>query len=192
MNRRPLRAISTTCPAFSACLRLLRLGLGTSCLILSVFLSGCAGYRLGPVNQLYAREKTVQVRPFVNETLQPRLTDTVTAQLRKELQRDGTFALATHGEGDIIVSGSLTEYRRIEVTFSRNDILTGRDYRVTLTAKVTARDRASGNLLLNQPVTGQTLIRAGSDLASAERQAMPLLATDLARNVTSLLTEGKW
>ncbi len=153
---------------------------------------GCAGYRLGPVNGLNAGEKSVQVAPFVNQTLQPRLTDAVTAQMRKELQRDGTYQLASHNDGDIVLSGTLTSYVRSEVTLAANDILTVQDFRLSLTAHVIARDRATGKEILNQPVTGYTLIRVGADLPSAERQALPLLANDLARNVTALLTEGKW
>ena len=155
-------------------------------------LTGCAGYQLGPSNGLAAREKSVQVNPFVNQTLQPRLTDVVTWQMRKELQRDGTYQLATHGDGDIIVTGAITRYQRMEVTFSSSDILTVQDYRLSLTAHVTARDRSSGRILLDQPVTGYTLMRVGNDLTSAERQAMPLLAQDLAQNVTALLADGKW
>jgi hypothetical protein len=154
--------------------------------------SGCAGYRLGPVNGLTAGEKSVQVSPFVNQTLQPRLTDAVTAQMRKELQRDGTYQLASHNDGDIILSGTLTSYVRTEITLAANDILTVTDFRLSLTARVTARERATGKEILNQPVTGYTLIRVGNDLPSAERQALPLLANDLARNVTALLAEGKW
>ena len=36
-------------------------------------------------------------------------------------------------------------------------------------------------------MTGYTLIRVGPDLASAERQAIPLLADDLAKTTTELL-----
>jgi hypothetical protein len=158
----------------------------------TLLISGCAGYRLGPVNGLTAGEKSVQISPFVNQTLQPRLTDAVTAQMRKELQRDGTYQLASHNDGDIILSGTLTSYVRTEVTLAANDILTVTDFRLSLTARVTARERATGKELLNQPVTGYTLIRVGNDLPSAERQALPLLANDLARNVTALLAEGKW
>ena len=162
-------------------------------LVLAPFgLGGCAGYQLGPSNGLTAREKSVQVNPFVNQTLQPRLTDVVTWQMRKELQRDGTYQLATHGDGDIVVTGEITRYQRMEVTFSSSDILTVQDYRLSLTAHVTARDRSSGRILLDQPVTGYTLMRVGNDLTSAERQAMPLLAQDLAQNVTALLADGKW
>ena len=153
---------------------------------------GCAGYRLGPTNGVTAREKSVQVSPFVNQTLQPRLTDTVTSQMRKELQRDGTYQLASAGDADILLSGTLTSYVRSEVTLAANDVLTVRDFRLTLTAHVVVRERSTGKEILNQPVTGYTLMRVGNDLPSAERQAMPLLADDLAKNITALLTDGKW
>ncbi len=157
-----------------------------------LLLSGCAGYQLGPTNGLAPGEKSVRVTPFVNQTTQPRLTDVMTSQLRKHLQQDGTYRLCTHGESDIILSGTMTRYDRIEITLASTDILTVRDFRLTLTAQVTARERSTGRLLLDQPVTGSTIIRVGSDLTSAERQAAPLLAGDLARNVTALLADGKW
>ena len=150
------------------------------------------GYKLGPTNGLAAREKSVQIEPFSNKTLEPHLTDAVTAQLRKEFQHDGTFQLASHDNGDIIVSGVITHYHRHELSFVPKDILTVRDYRISIIAHVTARERGSGKILLDQPVTGFTLIRVGSDLASTERQALPLLAADLAKHVTALLADGTW
>ena len=153
---------------------------------------GCAGYKLGPVNGLTAREKSVQVNPFDNQTLEPYLTDAVTSQLRKQLQRDGTYQLASHNDGDIVVSGSVTRYMRQEVSFSSSDILTVRDYRLELSAQVTARDRSTSKVILDQVVIGTTLIRVTTDLTSTERQALPLLAADLAKNVTALLAEGAW
>jgi len=113
-------------------------------------------------------------------------------QLRKELQRDGTYQLATRDEGDILVTGTLLAYNRQELSFLPNDVLTVRDIRVSLTAHVTARERSTGKLLLDQPVTGYTLVRVGADLTTAELQALPLLASDLAKNVTARLADGQW
>jgi len=158
----------------------------------AIAMSGCAGYQLGPSNGQTAGEKTVQVTPFTNHTPEPRLGDAVTGQLRKQLQRDGTYRLATHDAGDIVVTGVLSRYYRHELSFVPNDVTTVRDYRVQLTAQVTARERSTGKLLLDQPVTGYTLIRVGSDLTSTERQALPLLAEDLARQITALLVDGSW
>jgi hypothetical protein len=154
--------------------------------------SGCAGYKLGPVNGLAAGEKSVQVNPFINQTLEPRLTDAVTQQLRKQLQLDGTYRLASHNDGTIVVSGSITRYTRSEVSFSSTDVLTVRDFRLELFAQVSAYDRSSGKSILNKTVRGTTLMRVTTDLVSSERQALPLLATDFAKNVTTELAEGGW
>ena len=154
--------------------------------------TGCAGYRLGPTNGLEAREKSVLIEPFANHTLEPRLTDPISSQLRKQLQRDGTFQLATGSSADILLTGVITRYQRVVLTLSPNDVLTAQDYRITVTAQVTARERSTGRVLLDQPVTGSTLIQVGTDITSAERQALPLLAGDLARNVVGLLVDGKW
>jgi hypothetical protein len=70
-------------------------------------------------------------------------------------------------------------------------VLTVRDYRVSLIAEVVARDLITGKATTNI-VTGYTLVRFDSDLTSAERQALPLLAEDLAKKVTAWLVEGTW
>ena len=158
----------------------------------AAIVSGCAGYQLGPTGGQTAREKSVQIIPFINRTPEPRLGDAITAALRKEVQRDGTFTLATRAAGDIIVSGVLTRYQRRAVSFVNTDIATARDYDLTLTAQITARERSTGKVLFDKPVNSFTLVRVGSDLATTERQALPLLATDLARRVTAMLADGSW
>ncbi len=162
----------------------------SGCLVL-LMLSGCAGYKLGPTNGLEAGAKTVQLDPFANQTLEPRLGDAVTAAVRKNLQHDGTYRLSTHGEADVIVQGTITRYVRHELSFVPNDVLTVRDFRVTATAQVILRDVSTGKVSTHL-LTGYTLVRVGSDLTSAERQALPLLADDLAKKVTALLVDGSW
>ena len=159
----------------------------------AICLTGCAGYRLGPVNGESAGARSVQVHPFANRTLEPRSAgESVTAELRKQLQKDGTYHLATHAEADIDVTGVLTRFNRHELSFEQGDVLTVKDYRLSLTAQVSARERSSGKVIFERAVSGYTIIRVGSDLTSVERQAMPLLAEDLAKNISMLLTEGSW
>ncbi len=160
--------------------------------LLSLALCGCAGYRLGPTNGVLAGDKTVAVSPFTNQTLEPRLGDAVTAAVRRNLQRDGTYRLATSGRADIAVSGVITHYDRHELSLLPNDVLTVRDYRVNATAHVTACDAGTGKVIFDGSVTGYTLVRVGSDLTSSERQALPLLAEELAKNVTARLVDGSW
>jgi hypothetical protein len=155
-------------------------------------LSGCAGYRLGPTNGLQAGSRTVQFKPFTNQTLQPRLGDAVDTALRIDLQRDGTYRLATREDADIVVSGVITRYARHELSLVPTDVLTVQDFRVSMTAHVTARERASGKVLFNSPVTGSALVRVGADLSSGERQALSQIADDFAKKVISLLADGTW
>ncbi|MEI9866149.1 MAG: LptE family protein [Limisphaerales bacterium] len=154
--------------------------------------AGCASYHLGPVNGATAGARSIEVFPFNNQTLQPRLGDAVTQALRERLQTDGTYHLDTHGEGDVVVTGVIVRYHRIGLSYLNSDVTTAQSYRINITAKVTARERASGKVILDKEVTGYTLVTVGTDLASAERQASPLLAQDLAQNICELITEGAW
>jgi len=161
------------------------------CVAVITLLAGCAGYTLGPTNGLAAREKKIQITPFLNQTFEPRLGDSVTTALRRSIQHDGTYHLATGDDADIVVTGVLTGYRRHELNFEPHDVLTVQDFRVSVTARITALDRATGNST-NWTTTAYTLVRVGSDLASSERQAMPVLAEEVAKNVTGSLVDGSW
>jgi hypothetical protein len=154
-----------------------------------LLLGGCAGYHLGPVNGETAGAKTVQVLPFSNQTLEPRLGDAATQALREQLQTDGTYHLEADS-GDIIISGEIKSYQRQGLSYLNSDVLTASNYRVSMVAHIVAREH--GKVLLDKDVTGATLVHVGSDLADAERQALPLLAEDLAKRVTEQITEGMW
>lgn len=159
---------------------------------LILLLAGCAGYTLGPTNGMPAGARSVQINLFRNETWEPRLTDPVATALRRWIQRDGTYRLATHGDGDIVVDGVLTDFRRDALSFQPNDIITARDYELIMTANIKAVERATGRVVLETTVYGRTTIRTGPDLPSTERQAAPIIAEDMARNITTLLVDGTW
>ena len=160
--------------------------------ILAIALSGCAGYKLGPTNGDPAGSRSVQVMPFENQTIEPRLIEYVSNSLRKQIQQDGAYTLETHGRGDLVISGKITQYYRSELSVQNADVITPRDYILLLTAHVVVYDPVSGKTNLNRIVTGRTSIRVGNDLSNAERQAAPLLADDLARNTVSLLANPAW
>jgi len=159
---------------------------------MAILLAGCAGYRLGPVNGQIAGDKTIEVQPFNNQTLQPRLGDVVTQAVRDRLQSDGTFHLATREAGDIIVSGIIVNYTRQPLSYLNTDVATPQNYRINVIAHVTVRERQSGKILAVKNISGYTFVNVGTDLQDAERQGMPLAAEDLARNVAGMVTEGSW
>jgi hypothetical protein len=166
------------------------------CAVLSLaaalLFTGCAGYKLGPSNGLEAGSRSVQINPPLNKTTEPRLGEELNHQLRRQIQRDGTYHLATREDGDVVVNTTITEYNRSGEIFQRRDTLTARDYRIRLVAHVTAYDRITGKNLVSREFSGRTLVRIGSDPSAAERQALPLLTEDLARVITSAIADGEW
>ena len=71
--------------------------------LVALLFTGCAGYKLGPSNGMEAGSRSVQINPPVNQTFEPRLAEALNHQLRKQVQRDGTYRLNTRGEGDVVV-----------------------------------------------------------------------------------------
>ena len=161
------------------------------CLFAAALLAGC-GYHVGSVGEQPAGARSVTVNPVANKTLETGVSDALAQDLRQALQRDGTYRLATREAGDVVVSTTITDYRRSGVSYQPNNVLAIQDYRLTITAHVKATDRATGKVVLDRSVTGFTLVRVGSDLTESERQALPLATTDLAQNITTLLVDGKW
>lgn len=159
---------------------------------LAGLLAGCAGYQVGPTNGTPAGSRSVEVALFANHTLEPRLSEPIAQALRKRLQQDGTFRLDTQGNADVVVTGDITSFVRNPLTFQRNDIITTRDYDELVTVHVKATERGSGKVILDRDVIGRSTIQSNADLGSAERQAAPLVAESIARQVTDLLADGTW
>ncbi len=154
--------------------------------------SGCAGYQLGPTNGTAAGSRSVEVALFRNETNEPRLSEPVAQSLRHRFQQEGTYRLATDGTGDVQVTGTLKRYERDPISFQPNDLITTRDYDVRMIVQVRAVERSTGKVLVDKEVVARTTIQSNADLGSAERQAAPLLADDLARKAAALLIDGTW
>ena len=152
--------------------------------------AGCAGYRLGPVNGAVAGARSVQVKFFENETLEPRLIAAVNHSLRQQLQQDGTFRVES--EGDLVVSGVLKNFTRNGVNYKPDDILAVQDYSLQLTAQVTVTDRVTGKVMVERDIVGSSLVRVSTDFASGQRQAIPLIANQIALRATSVIADGEW
>ena len=152
--------------------------------------SGCAGYRMGPVSGKPAGARSVQVKFFDNQTLEPRLVSAVNHSLRHHLQQDGTFRLES--DGDLVVSGVLQTFTRNGVNYKPSDVLAVQDYSLSLTALVIVTDRVTDEEVFKRRISGSAVVRVGADFASGQRQAVPLIANQLALQATSLIADGEW
>ncbi|MGD0017396.1 MAG: LptE family protein [Verrucomicrobiia bacterium] len=150
---------------------------------------GCMGYRVGPV--LKADYRSVAVPMFKNKTYKPQLEAQITNGIIKRLQADGTLQADSEANADIVVTGEIIRYDRLALRLAQEDANVPREYRLTITVRVEAHDRRTGTVVLKPTdITGKADMFIGTDQQSAEYQALPLVADDVARQVVSLLVES--
>ena len=53
-------------------------------------------------------------------------------------------------------------------------------------------DRVTGEVIIQREITGSSIVRVGNDLTAGQRQAVPLIADQLARQATDLIVDGDW
>jgi hypothetical protein len=162
----------------------------TLVLTLILSLTGCAGYRIGPTPGVEYR--SVAVVMLRNKTYQPQIEVQITSAIIRAFQADGSLQIESVANADVVVTGEITQYRRHELRTQRNDSSAPDEYRITIEARIEARDRVTGKIVLAPTrVTGSGDTFIGNDLQSAEQQVLPLVANDLAKRVVTLLAE-KW
>ena len=158
-----------------------------SLLLALALLGGCAGYRLGPT----APVKSVRIDLFENKPLEPRLVVAVQRALKHRLQQDG-YTIESDNSADLVVTGEIIEFLRNGISYQPGDVLTVQDYSLQLRAKLTVTERITGEAVINQDITGSTTVRVGNDFNAGQRQAVPLIADELAVQATDLITTGDW
>ncbi len=169
--------------------RIARVILAIPFLLLSGVFFGCAGYHVGPVTKTSFHSLAVPM--FRNETLRPQREAQITNELLRRLQQDGSLQIEPQSRADAILTGTVVRYNRIALRSLQSDTGVPREYRIEITVRVEARDRRTGETVLNSTeVKGTSDVFIGEDQQSAEMQALPLLADDIAKRVAGLLVES--
>jgi hypothetical protein len=157
-------------------------------LVIPLLISGCA-YHIGPVTQRNFR--SIAVPMFRNRTLRPQLEAQISNAIIKGLQRDGSLRIESEPNADVVLAGTVTVYQRAALRSLRNDTNVPREYELSIMVRVEAKDRRTGEVVLKSTVvTGKSDVFIGNDQQSAELQALPLIADDIARKVVGLLVES--
>ena len=121
----------------------------------------------------------------------PQLESQVSNAIIKQFQTDGTLRVVSVADADIVLSGEITEYFRREVRSMRQDSAVPREYQITITTKVQALDRRTGDVILKPTIVkGMSATFIGNDLQTAEQQVLPLVAEDIGRQVQPV-ADGK-
>jgi hypothetical protein len=158
-------------------------------LLVSSLLFGCAGYHVGPVTKTSFH--SIAVPMFRNETLRPQLEAQISNAIIRRLQQDGSLQIQSQPRADAVLIGTVVRYDRIALRSLHTDTGVPREYRISIAVRVEARDRRTGETVLKSTeIEGKSDVLIGEDQQSAEMQALPLLADDIAKRVAGLLVES--
>ena len=162
-----------------------------SVFLLPFLLGGCAGYHVGPATPAYLRQiHSIAVPTFRNETLIPRVDVLVTGTVIKQFQQDGTFRITSEGNADATLKGEILTVGRSPARSVRGNVLATTEFNLVLRVRYTLVGRDGRTVAGPAEATGSTNFFVGDDVATDERQALPLAAEGLAIRLVSQLSEG--
>ena len=148
-----------------------------STLLLAYLFGSCAGYHVGPATPSYLRQvHSIAVPTFGNTTLVPRIEVLVTGTVIKQFQQDGTFRIVNEDQADAVLKGEIVSVGRSPARSVRGNVLSTTEFNLSLAVKYTLFGRDGQVLGYPGQVGGSTSFFVGSDVATDERQALPLAA----------------
>ena len=165
--------------------------------LFALFLGGCAGYKIGPVQPKFMEGvKTIAVPSFKNDTLEPRVEVALATSLIKQFQQDGTYQIVGEKDADVIITGILERITRRPARSVRGNVLLSKEYTLELKCRFEMIDRVTGRIIDTRAVNGSSSffvtgsVDGSGDVNQDERQAIPLAAEVMAVQYVSQVSEG--
>ena len=147
----------------------------TAALAATLALAGCAGYQIdGAKPAVLANVRTISVPMFRNDTLHPRAEAIATSAAADAIVRDGTYRLASSGDADAVLEGTIREIDYAQIRSARFDTLRPLELQNSITLDWTLRDGADPNrVLASGTSTGTSRFFVESNLQTARNNALP-------------------
>ena len=154
-------------------------------------LSGCLGYRIGPVKPYYLADvHTISIPTFANKTLIPRVEVLVTGTVIKQFQQDGTFKIGNSENADATLKGEIIRITRSPARSVRGNVLATSEFNLAMRVKYRLVGSDGKPIGPTGEVVGTTSFFVGTDVTTDERQALPLATEELANRLVTQLSEG--
>ena len=178
-KRRPVAAVAAAALAAAA-------------MALALSAAGC-GYRLrGTGSALPPQIKTLSVPVFKNQTTRFELDVKLTRAVINELVARGKVAIsADPAAADAVLEGEITGFTANPIGFSGAN--QADKYTITMTAKVTLKERAAAEPLFANPsfiFQQEYDVPPGSSFESVQTEAIDKIAEKFARSLVVAILEG--
>lgn len=160
-------------------------------ILVFLLVSGC-GYHLGEESsKLPGDVSTLKIEMFENLTMQPYLENIMTTSVTRRLLLFPELNLVENlAQAEAVLSGKVLFYQVESSAYNENNIVT--EYRATMKIEAELRRKSDGRILWRGDIIRFYPFSADLDLKrqdDLERIAQTLLATRLAEDLSSQLTE---
>jgi Lipopolysaccharide-assembly len=160
------------------------------CILLG-FLTGCAGYTLGPTPPTYMRGvHRVAVPILKNASITPDIQTVATTTVIKQIQEDGTYEVTGVDQADAVVVGTITSVTRTKSRSLQGNVLASAEFTLRVIINFRIERPNTGQLMNQRNIEGDTSFFVGNDIFTQEREAIPLAIQDAAVQFVSFLSEG--
>lgn len=161
---------------------MVRLALCFVCLVAS----GCYSFR----GQVAGDIRTLAIPTMSNESSEFGLSETVTDQLIRAFQRDGTLKIVPEGQADAVLVGALVDVRDEPYTARSDGGITVDEYRFSMTCRMELVTPSTGESKWVQNFPVSEIYAYGGDLANRDEAvvaATEKLVVDLINKIV-----GSW
>ena len=158
---------------------------------ISCFLfAGCGYHLVGMGTSLPSHLKTIFIPVFKNTSSQPEIHRELTSAVLKSFISDGRLKVAKKDNADLRMDATLTYYKKRNVSFGSQDLVSNIIIEVEIELKVT--DLIKNEIFMKEKLKTQWDYISASDIATTERarlEALDLGFQDLGRRLVSLLID---
>ncbi len=160
-----------------------------TCLLPVLLLSGC-GYHLGGLRcKPLQNMDTFCVNMFANHTTQPKVAMQLTTALADNLQRDGSFRMASPSECDFKIDGTVTRIQRESLIADWRDSYVSTEIGLTVYVDYVVTSGHDGKVLLRGSThADSSYFNNSGNVQSAVDSALSYATRKAAENIVYRLT----
>ena len=160
--------------------------------VLTFALVSCAGYRVGAQKPPSLKNvNTVSVSVFENDTLHPRAGAMATSAVNSAFTLDGTYKLASAGQADAVLEGTVRDIGYERIRGRRFDTLRPEELSNNVVLAWVLRDAKDPTKILASGISqGNSQLFVVSNLQTARQAALPEAMERAGESLVSRLANG--
>ena len=151
-----------------------------------VILTGCA---MESSHSIPTDMRDAAVLPFENNSSEPGLENLLTDESTQQFLADGRLKIVSAAEADVLIQGVITNYRRIPLIYSEQDIV--QQYKIRISINFNLIDQETREVLRSfRGIYRETTYSDQIAPIESEYDAQQRVIYQLARDVVSGTVEG--